>query len=314
VIVRRLLLPFVLVLALAGALAAPAAVAAPATTSDLSTVAITGEVGTKPTVTIASPIAVKTTKATTLVKGTGEKLVKGANVTLDFVFVNGRTGDELETSYGTNSVTIPLDKAQTQATVVDNLTGKHVGDRVVIAIAPKEGFAESAAKSNTTIKKSDTLLFVADVHGTKEALKRAEGEAVAPVDGQPAVKVAKNGAPTISVPKTDPPTTLIVQPLIKGTGPVVATGQTITVHYTGVVWRNGKIFDSSWKRGTPATFSIGTAAVIAGWDEGLVGQTVGSQVLLVIPPDKGYGADGNSGAGIKGTDTLVFVVDILDAT
>ena len=53
--------------------------------------------------------------------------------------------------------------------------------------------------------------------------------------------------------------------------------------------------------------------MIAGWDEGLVGQTVGSQVLLVVPPDKGYGAAGQPNAGISGTDTLVFVVDILDA-
>ena len=54
--------------------------------------------------------------------------------------------------------------------------------------------------------------------------------------------------------------------------------------------------------------------VIAGWDEGLVGQTVGSQVLLVIPPEQGYGSEGNPDAGISGTDTLVFVVDILAAT
>ena len=54
--------------------------------------------------------------------------------------------------------------------------------------------------------------------------------------------------------------------------------------------------------------------MIAGWDEGLVGKTVGSQVLLVVPPDKGYGTSGNESAGITGTDTLVFVVDILDAS
>ncbi len=103
------------------------------------------------------------------------------------------------------------------------------------------------------------------------------------------------------------------QVLIKGTGPVVAAGQTITVHYTGVIWASGKQFDSSWDRGQPIDFQIGVGKVIAGWDEGLVGQTVGSQVLLVIPPDKGYGSAGQSSAGISGTDTLVFVVDILDA-
>ena len=95
--------------------------------------------------------------------------------------------------------------------------------------------------------------------------------------------------------------------------PVVTAGQTISVHYTGVVYDGGKQFDSSWDRGQPADFVIGKGQVIAGWDEGLVGQTVGSQVLLVVPPDKGYGADGQPAAGIKGTDTMVFVVDILGA-
>ncbi len=53
--------------------------------------------------------------------------------------------------------------------------------------------------------------------------------------------------------------------------------------------------------------------MIAGWDRGLVGQPVGSQVLLIVPPDDGYGAEGKPEIKIKGTDTLVFVVDILDA-
>ena len=116
-----------------------------------------------------------------------------------------------------------------------------------------------------------------------------------------------------AMPKSDPPTNLVAQPLIKGNGPVVTAGQKINVQYTGALWRDGKVFDSSWKRGESITFPIGTGGVIAGWDEGLVGQTVGSQVLLVVPPDKGYGADGQPAAGIKGTDTMVFVVDILGA-
>jgi peptidylprolyl isomerase len=106
----------------------------------------------------------------------------------------------------------------------------------------------------------------------------------------------------------------VVQPLITGSGPAVQAGQTVTVHYTGVIWGTGRVFDSSWKTGEPVPFVIGGGQVIKGWDQGLVGQTVGSQVLLVIPPDLGYGSAGNSGGGIKGTDTLVFVVDILDAS
>ena len=105
-----------------------------------------------------------------------------------------------------------------------------------------------------------------------------------------------------------------MQPLIEGTGPVVKAGQTVTVHYKGAIWRDGSVFDASWKRKQTAQFSIGTGQVIAGWDTGIVGQRVGSQVLLVIPPDQGYGSTGQASAGIKGTDTLVFVVDILAAT
>jgi peptidylprolyl isomerase len=136
---------------------------------------------------------------------------------------------------------------------------------------------------------------------------------VAPVAGQPTVALDPSGAPTITMPGGDPPTTLVTQPLITGTGAPVASGQSITVHYTGALWATGKVFDSSWTRGEPTSFPIGTGGVIKGWDQGLIGQTVGSQVLLVIPPDLGYGASGAPDAGISGTDTLVFVVDILDA-
>jgi peptidylprolyl isomerase len=307
--VRRFFLPILLLSALAaGVLAAPSATAA---TDDLAAITVTGNVGEKPTVAVTKPVAVQSTKSETLTKGTGAKALKGSTVTLDYVFVNGRTGAELETSYGAGSVSLPLDTT-TVPTIVNGLLGERVGSRVVIAIAPEDGMAKSMASG--AIKKTDTLLFVADIKSAMVPMKRATGAVVAPLDGLPTVKLAKSGAPTISVPKqVDAPTTLVAQPLITGTGPVVQAGQTVTVHYTGVVWSTGKVFDSSWKANAPAQFSIGTASVIAGWDEGLVGQTVGSQVLLVIPPDKGYGAEGQASAGIKGTDTLVFVVDILAA-
>ena len=121
------------------------------------------------------------------------------------------------------------------------------------------------------------------------------------------------GKPTVTVPSTAAPPALVVQPLIQGTGPAVTAGQTVVLHYVALNWRDGKQFDSSWDRGQSASFPIGTGKVLPGWDEGLVGQAVGSQVLLVVPPDKGYGSAGEPDAGITGTDTLVFVVDILDA-
>ena len=96
-----------------------------------------------------------------------------------------------------------------------------------------------------------------------------------------------------------------------GEGPsgiAVQTGQTLTVQYTGWLW-DGTKFDSSWSTGSPATFKLDTGSVIAGWVEGLTGQTIGSQVLLVIPPAEGYG-DKAQGS-IPANSTLVFVIDIL---
>jgi FKBP-type peptidyl-prolyl cis-trans isomerase len=120
--------------------------------------------------------------------------------------------------------------------------------------------------------------------------------------------------PAIKIPaKVAAPKSLQVKTLIKGKGAVVKKGQELAVQYTGVNWRTGKVFDSSWARKAPLTTPVGEGQVIPGWDTGLVGQTVGSRVLLVIPPADGYGSSGLAQAGIKGTDTLVFVVDILAA-
>jgi peptidylprolyl isomerase len=95
----------------------------------------------------------------------------------------------------------------------------------------------------------------------------------------------------------------------------VTKGEDVVAQYTGVIWRTGAVFDSSWSRSLPYSFKIGAtpSQVITGWDKGLVGQTVGSRVLLSIPPADAYGSAGQSQAGIKGTDTLVFVVDIVGA-
>ncbi|MFC3503911.1 FKBP-type peptidyl-prolyl cis-trans isomerase [Micromonospora krabiensis] len=105
-------------------------------------------------------------------------------------------------------------------------------------------------------------------------------------------------------------TKLTVTPLIKGTGPAVKSGQTITTNYVGVFYKDGKEFDASWNSGQPASFPIGVGQVIKGWDQGLVGVTVGSRVQLDIPADLAYG---NDGAGGRPAGPLRFVVDVLAA-
>ncbi|HEY3436425.1 MAG TPA: FKBP-type peptidyl-prolyl cis-trans isomerase [Actinotalea sp.] len=115
--------------------------------------------------------------------------------------------------------------------------------------------------------------------------------------------------PELTFPETSAPADLAVQVLSPGDGEIVEAGDDIEVHYYGQVW-DGVMFDNSYDRGSSISFPIGVGAVIGGWDEGLVGQSVGSRVLLSIPPHLGYGDRGMPAARIGGTDTLVFVVDI----
>ncbi len=126
----------------------------------------------------------------------------------------------------------------------------------------------------------------------------------------PAVEGAKGTKPTLVFPGDDAPEGLQTQVLDEGTGQVVEAGDTIVCHYLGQSW-GGDVFDNSYDRGQPLSFQIGVGMVIRGWDDGLVGQKVGSRVLLSIPSELGYGDRGVPQAGIKGGDTLVFVTEIL---
>ena len=122
----------------------------------------------------------------------------------------------------------------------------------------------------------------------------------------PSVEGAKGTKPALTFPGTDAPEGLQVQVLDAGDGKVV----TIVAHYLGQVW-NGDVFDNSYDRGQPLDFQVGVGMVIRGWDDALVGQRVGSRLLLSIPSELGYGDRGVPQAGIRGGDTLVFVTEIL---
>ena len=195
------------------------------------------------------------------------------------------------------------------------LIGQKMGSRVLAVIPPKDGFGTSG-DAQAGIKGTDTLVFVVDMIKDFAGNAAATGRQVSHGGGKlPTVTAAAGSAPAIKMPGGKPPASLTTQTLIKGTGPTVADGDTVVVQYVGAIWRNGYQFDSSWKRSQPFGFTIGASPsqVIPGWDRGLAGQTVGSRVMLVIPPADGYGKTGSPQAHIKGTDTLVFVVDILGA-
>lgn len=102
---------------------------------------------------------------------------------------------------------------------------------------------------------------------------------------------------------------LKVEMLKEGDGPKAEAGQRVIVHYTGTL-TDGKVFDSSVKRGQPFKFILGRGQVIKGWDEGIGLLKIGSKAKLTIPPELGYGERGAGGV-IPGGATLIFEVELL---
>ena len=120
-----------------------------------------------------------------------------------------------------------------------------------------------------------------------------------------------NTKPTVTIPQTDAPSELITTDIVVGTGDEATKGKNVSVHYVGVAWSNGRQFDASWDRTEPFEFRLGAGQVIQGWDEGVAGMRIGGRRQLTIPPHMGYGSRGAGGV-IKGNETLVFIVDLLN--
>ena len=278
----------------------------------LASVKVTGAAGAKPTVALgATPTSLTSSGTKVVTPGNGAVISKGQKVTVDYVLVNGKDGKEADTTFGKKPVSFLADPGQLLPGLANGMIGQKIGSRVLVGVAPKEGFAGGAGNSQLGFGKDDALIFVLDIKSALTPLTGPEGDPVTPPAGLPTVKEDAKGVPTITMPKTPAPTKLVVQPLIKGKGAVVKAGQTISAAYVGAVYAGGKVFDSSFASGNKLDIAIGTGNLVPGFDKGIVGQTVGSRVLLVLPPDQGYGTAGNAQAGIKGTDTIVFVVDLL---
>lgn len=277
--------------------------ASPEDLAALDAIKVSGDLGATPTVTFDTPLSVSATVAKVDTKGTGDTIAADALLKVNYALFSGDDGSMVGSTWddetpeiipmtGLNPVFQPL---------VDALVGAPLGSRIVMAL-PGTAATESAAASPSSV-----MVLEAD----EVVPTRAEGAAVTPPAGLPTVTLAADGTPSISVPSdATEPTDLVTQTLIKGAGAEVKSGDTLTVQYTGWLW-DGTQFDSSWG-GNPFQTQIGSGSVIKGWDQGLVGQTVGSQVLLVVPPSLGYG-DAEQGS-IPANSTLIFVVDILAAT
>ncbi len=284
--------------------ASSSSTANPADVEALANVKVEGEPGSAPTITLPStPFEVSSLVVRVVDEGTGAEITEGQTLSIETTAFSGTDGTELGNTYSSQPEKIVADD-QLLPDLHDALVGHKVGVRIVFAV-PGGGTGAASGDGGTNVVVGE----VVDAKDTPKPLERAEGEAVTPAAGLPTVTLDADGKPSITPVGGAAPTELVVQPLIKGTGDVVTADQTLTVNYTGWLW-DGTQFDSSWDSGKPASFALN--GVIPGWTQGLAGQTVGSQVLLVIPPELGY-KDQAQGS-IPANSTLVFVVDILAAS
>jgi FKBP-type peptidyl-prolyl cis-trans isomerase len=274
---------------------------------------VSGDFGTKPAITIPEGDPPSSLRTTVLHQGSGPAVTKGQLVAVDYLGVVWKTGKVFDTSFqdGHSPAAFTVGTGQVIDGFDQGLLGQKVGSRVLLVIPPAQGYG-SQGNSSAGIAGTDTIVFVVDLLGAHDATESADGSKAAPLPATlPAVSTAK-GRPTVTIPAgVKPPTKLVTATVLQGSGEEVKSGDLVIVQYVGVKWADGKTFDASWDHGAPSGFPIGLGQVIPGWDKGLVGRHVGDRVLLVVPPAEGYGAQGQSQAGISGTDTLVFAVDIV---
>jgi len=258
-----------------------------------------------PTLAFPAPLAVTAATGRLVADGDGAALEAGQMVAFHYVAFDGVDGLPVYSTYDTATPQeVLFTEDAMDPALWDVFSGTHIGATIIFA-APDVSVGPDASG------RMPTVVMALTVTSATTVLARAEGDAVVPLVGTPVVTLAESGAPAVDFTGLELPTELVVQPLITGTGPLVAEGQNLTVHYTGWLW-DGEQFDSSWDRGAASSFPFVQGGLIDGWIQGLTGQTVGSQILLVVPPALAYGDQEKE--GIPPGSTLVFVVDILAAS
>lgn len=268
---------------------------------------VSGDFGDTPTVDVPQPLYTKTTERDVVIEGDGELVSASGTVNLNMMLLNGRTGEILQQTDFSGPANTLIALSGSLPGFSKALACTTVGSRVVAAISPEDAFGPSGGSEANGIKKDDAIVLVADVQGA--ALARADGAERPIPSGYPSVVVAPNGQPGVTIPSTGAPKTTKHTLSRVGDGATVKSGDQVIVNYTGVLWDQKTVFDSSWEKGQPLVFAADGGQMIQAFNDAVVGTKVGSQIILVVTPEDGYGDQG-SGA-VPGGATLVFVIDVL---
>ncbi|MEU1013614.1 FKBP-type peptidyl-prolyl cis-trans isomerase [Streptomyces sp. NPDC005890] len=272
--------------------------------------------GEKPTVAKGPGEPSKDLAVKTLIAGSGRTIAENDFIRADYLGQIWSTAKVFDNSYDRKR---PLVMQLAKGSIIDGwlyaLAGKKTGSRVQIAVPPTWGYGKEG-NAQAGIKGTDTLVFVIDLIDSFNSKSSAKGQQVPQTDAAlPKVGTNTDGqVPKVTIPRADPPKKLVSEYVLEGDGPEVKADQAVLCQFQGLVWEGGKTFQRTYGSGRLSQFGLEQMQrAVKGLAEGLTGKKVGSRVLIVIPPQLGYGDNPPRGGVIKKDSTLVFTVDILAA-
>ncbi|MGW8886942.1 FKBP-type peptidyl-prolyl cis-trans isomerase [Streptomyces sp. NPDC055749] len=264
--------------------------------------------GEKPTLAKGEGDPPKELQTEVISEGDGAKLKNGDAIQVNYLGQSWDSTKPFDNSFDRKQ---PFDLTLGAGMVIQGwdkgLVGQKVGSRVELVIPPELGYG---AQGQGDIKPNSTLVFVIDILKATQIPASAKGSEVAQDNiDLPKVGTKTDGkAPTVTVPKSDPPKKLVSNYILESDGEVIKETDSVVVNYVGLLWKGGKKFDSTYDQGKTQTFPL-AQIMLNGLKDGLIDKKVGSRVLLVIPPDQAFGDKAQQ--SIPANSTLVFAVDIL---
>lgn len=264
-------------------------------------VEVEGEFGATATASFETPLEAEELQRTLDIEGDGDVTAPGDEVSVVVTAFKGSTGDQVFSQ----PTSLTIGDGSLYEGFLAGVDCVPIGSRVV-TVAPASAVYGEQGNESIGVEPGETLVIVTDVQDVVEAEDLPTPSEW--TENVPEVEFDGDGVPTVTIPDTEPPADYQLKVLEEGDGDTVEAGQVVSLHYQGLNWATKEIFDQSFGNEDPARF--GTGDVIPGFGGALVGQKVGSKLIVTIPPALGYGEE-ESANGLGG-QTLVFVVDILE--
>jgi len=267
-------------------------------------------VAAAPTVDYPTPLFTKGVEKNTLLQGTGELLQQGDAAEMYVWVYDGASTTGTPIASG---AAVPRIGAKSVLPFGDLAECATVGSRIAGTIKTAD-YPDLVPANGPGA--GDTLVVVIDI--TARYLGKANGVEQIPQAGIPSVVLTPEGRPGVTIPNEAAPKESQTAVLKQGDGQVVKDGDMVIANFTALTWAEKEVFATTWDNSGPVGISVADfdpttqGGMVAGLKKAIIGQKVGSQVIVVLPPSDGFGdAAAAAAVGVQETDTVVYVFDVL---